>query len=158
VNTAIRIATLALVFATTLARADAASSGGWSALALAGVVAPHAPALAPFQKQRIARIFDGNLTGAGAGPLTVTATKVLCRTSNVAIDARSCTLTFGMKTATLTGRLANELFATLVENGVTPDGAAGSIYAGLSGLTCTIRPAVIHQASGGGAQCTFGPY
>ena len=145
-----RLATLVLAFAITLGRAEAASS--------AGVIAPHAPALAPFQKQRIAHIFDGNLTGAGVGPLTVTATKVLCRTSNVAIDVRSCTLTFGAKTATLTGRLANELFATLVENGITPDGAAGSIYAGLSGLTCTLRPSVIRQASGGGARCTFGSY
>jgi hypothetical protein len=153
-----RLATLVLAFAITLGRAEAASSDGWDALALAGVIAPHAPALAPFQKQRIAHIFDGNLTGAGVGPLTVTATKVLCRTSNVAIDVRSCTLTFGAKTATLTGRLANELFATLVENGITPDGAAGSIYAGLSGLTCTLRPSVIRQASGGGARCTFGSY
>jgi hypothetical protein len=148
----------ALVFATTPAPAHAASSTGWGALALAGVVAPHAPALAPFQKQRIAHIFDGNLTGAGVAPLTVSASKVLCRTSNVAIDTRSCTLTFGSTTATIAGRLANELFATLVENGVAPQGAAGSIYAGLSSLSCTIQPAVIRQASGGGAQCTFGPY
>ncbi len=153
-----RLAALVFVFSTTLAPANAATSSGWSALALAGVVAPHAPALAPFQKQRIARIFNGSVTGVGVGPLIVTATKVLCRTSNVQIDARSCSLTFGPTTATITGRLANELFATLVENGVTPQGAAGSIYAGLSGLTCTIRPAVIRQASGGGAQCTFGPY
>ena len=154
----VRLAVLVFAYGSTLAPANAATSSGWSALALAGVVAPHTPALAPFQKQRIARIFNGSVTGVGVGPIAVTATKVLCRASNVQIDARSCTLTFGATTTTIAGRLANELFATLVENGITAQGAAGSIYAGLSGLTCTIRPAIIRQASGGGAQCTFGPY
>ena len=34
----------------------------------------------------------------------------------------------------------HELFATIAEVGVKPDGAAGTIYEGLSQLACTIDP------------------
>ena len=37
------------------------------------------------------------------------------------------------------------------------DGAAGSVFEGLSKLDCTIDPAEIKQKAGGGANCTFNP-
>jgi hypothetical protein len=38
----------------------------------------------------------------------------------------------------LTGREADELYATIVESGVEPEGAAGSSFTSLSDIECTI--------------------
>lgn len=51
---------------------------------------------------------------------------VTCRASNVDIAFHACTLAFGKETVRVDGRKAHELFATLVETGVSPEGAAGS--------------------------------
>jgi hypothetical protein len=80
---------------------------------------------------------------------------VVCRVSNVDITSRSCELTFGSQKRTLTGREANELFATAVVAGIAPEGAAGSSIASVSKLKCTLDPNEIKQKAGGGAECSF---
>ena len=88
---------------------------------------------------------------------SVTTAKLTCKASNVDIDAHSCDLTFGGKDVTLNGRRAHELFATLAEIGVEPDGAAGSIYEAFANLKCTVDPNEVKQMAGGGAHCDFAP-
>ena len=87
--------------------------------------------------------------------ITVAAGAVTCRTSNVDITQHSCDLTFGAKKVATHGRKAHELYATLAEVGVPPDGAAGSIFEAVSNLDCTIDPAQVKQKAGGGANCTL---
>ena len=87
--------------------------------------------------------------------VVVKADNVVCRASNVDITEHSCVLTFGHRTVELKGRRAHELYATIDEVGVPPDGAAGSVFESLSKLDCTIDPKEIAQRAGGGASCTF---
>ena len=82
---------------------------------------------------------------------------VVCRAGNVDITTFRCDLTFGAKKVSLQGRRAHELFATILEAGVPGEGAAGTIYAALHNLSCTIDPPTIAQNSGAGADCTFDP-
>jgi hypothetical protein len=131
----------------------AASTSGSAALALAGVVAPYSP-LSAAEKKAVAALFAGGKPGY-ANKIIVTADKIVCRTSNVAIAARSCELTFKGKTHKLTGREANEIFATEAVAGVPGDGAAGSNFESLSKLSCTLDPKVIKENAGGGAECSF---
>ena len=101
--------TLAVTQDATLAASGTAT--GPRALALAAVIAPHSPAVRPFDKRVIARLFGGN-TRFGFTPntkISVDADSVLCRVSNVDITSRSCDLTFGSRKRTLTGREANEI-------------------------------------------------
>ena len=88
---------------------------------------------------------------------SVKADKIVCRASNVDISFHSCALTFRSKTINLKGRRAHELFATVGEVGVPPDGAAGTMFEALSHLDCTINPQEIQQKAGGGASCSFDP-
>jgi hypothetical protein len=142
-----------LIAGTTVA--SAASISGSAALALAAVVASHSPALSPVEKKEIAAIFDSKGEGTYKGKITVAADKVVCRSSNVDITARSCELTFGKKTQTFMGREANELYATEAMAGIPSDGAAGTIYEGLANLKCTVDPQAIKQNDGGGAECSY---
>jgi hypothetical protein len=87
--------------------------------------------------------------------ISIRTDKLTCRASNIAIALHSCELVFGDRTVTLTGRAAHELYATLAEIGVPPDGAAGSIYEALSNLACTVDPNEVIQNSGGGAECQY---
>ena len=89
--------------------------------------------------------------------ITIKADSIVCRAGNIDITQRSCELTFGQKKVTLSGRKAHELFATLAEAGVRPDGAAGTIRESLSRLSCTIDPNEVKQKAGGGATCNFDP-
>ena len=57
-------------------------------------------------------------------------------------STRSCQLTVGGRTKTLTGEAANALYATLAAAGVPSDGAAGSIFESVQGLACTLTPSV----------------
>ena len=153
-----RIALSVFALAITAQSAYADTSGP-RALALAALVAMHSPSLSGQDKHALARLFEGNLNfpfPAGR-KITVEADAVLCRASNVDITSRSCTLTFGTHTPMLKGRRAHELFATIAKSGVPEDGAAGSIFEGLSHLKCTIDPAEIKQKAGGGADCKFDP-
>jgi hypothetical protein len=147
----------ALVFSLSLAGASAATAGsvtGASALALAGVVALYAP-LPAANKQAVAAFFKGDTNFPFKGKISVTAERIVCRTSNVDITARSCEVTFKTKKQTLNGREANELFATEAVAGIPSNGAAGSNFEGLSKLNCTLDPAQLKQKAGGGAECSY---
>jgi hypothetical protein len=78
-----------------------------------------------------------------------------CNAADVDITAHSCKLTFGAKTANLTGDKAHELYATMAEVGVPSEGSAGAVHESLSHLVCTINPHEIAQKSGSGADCVF---
>jgi hypothetical protein len=70
--------------------------------------------------------------------------------------SRSCKIQFGRRaTIALSGREANELFATLLEMGIAPTTAAGSIFIGLSQLSCLVDPSELRQKAGGGVACSF---
>ena len=130
---------------------------GPAALALAAVLAPDSPGVRAFDKRVIARLFRGN-TRFGFTPntkISVDTDSVVCRVSNVDITSRSCELTFGSRKRTLTGRDANEVFATAAAAGIAAEGAAGSSIRSVSKLHCTIDPNAIMQKAGGGAECSF---
>jgi len=151
-----RLAALALFLTVTGgATALAASASGSSALALAALIAPYSPDLSPLDKVTIAALLDGESGKVAAKKIAVTAEKIVCRTSNVDLTSRSCELTFKDGKHSLTGREANELFATLALAGTAPEGAAGSNIAGVSKLNCTLDVAAIKQKDGAGASCSF---
>ena len=139
--------------------ASAATVSGSSALALASLVAANSRLLAQQDRSVLARMFAGylNFRFPPDRKIAVEADSIVCRASNVDITSRSCELTFGQKKVTLSGRKAHELFATLAEVGVRPDGAAGTIRESLSRLSCTIDPNEVKQKAGGGATCNFDP-
>jgi hypothetical protein len=137
--------------------ASAASVNGAAALALAGVVAPSSPLLTSAEKKAVAAFFSGKTDVPYGKTISVTADKIVCRTSNVDMTARSCELTFGKTKRTFTGREANEIYATEATAGIPSDGATGSIFESLSKLNCTLDPAQIKQKAGGGAECAYGP-
>ena len=133
------------------------TTGGYSGLALAALVAEHEPGLGPHRRHVMKFLLDGsnNFSFPAGQKIIVKADKVVCRASNVAISQRSCELTFGARVETLKGRRANELFATMIEAGVPGDAGAGSVFEGLNHLVCTIDPNEVRQNAGGGADCTF---
>jgi hypothetical protein len=131
---------------------------GATGLALAALAAEHDVSLPAAQRQAVAALFDGGkVTFAKGQTIVVKVDKIVCRVSDVAINQRSCALTFGTRIVNLAGRRANELDATLAAAGVPPDGAAGSSYEALSALNCSLDPSEIAQNSGGGASCAFMP-
>jgi hypothetical protein len=132
---------------------------GQGALALATLIGEYSPLLSQHDRHTLARVFDGNLHGpfAATQAVTVQADSVVCRTSNVDITLRSCELAFGANKPSLRGRKAHEVFATLGEVGVPSEGAAGTVFEGLSQLTCTIDLHELQQRAGGGAVCSFSP-
>ena len=138
--------------------ASAASTAtGPTALALAAVIAPHSPLLNQQEKHVIAGLFDGQSNVTSNTKISVKADVVDCRESDVDLTSRSCKLSFGSASVNLSGRNAHEIYATIFEAGVPPDGGAGTIHESLSQLACIINPAEIVQKSGGGADCTFEP-
>jgi hypothetical protein len=98
------------------------SANGSVALALAGVVAPYSPTLSPAEKKAVAALFAGKTDGPYTTRILVMADKIVCRTSNVDIAARSCELTFGNTIRKSQGREANELYATIAMAGIPSDG------------------------------------
>jgi hypothetical protein len=149
---------LSIAISLWLAGASAAFAGsatGSAALALAGVVAAHSPKLSPAEKKAVAAFFDGKTDIPYSGKIKVIADKIVCRTGNVDITARSCEVTFAGEKVSFRGREANELYATEAMAGVPSDGAAGSIFEGISKLVCTLDPAAIKDKSGGGADCSY---
>ena len=153
------VAFLAFAVLAQPALAAPATSSGASALALAALVGAHSPALNANKKFVLARLLNGhaNVAFPANQKISVTAKSVVCKASNVDITSHSCALTFAQGPVNLHGRAAHELFATIGENGVPGDGAAGSIFEALSQLDCTIDPHEIAQRAGGGASCTFMP-
>ncbi len=138
----------------TVTAASAASITGQAALALAGVVALYSPMPAA-NKKAVAALFKGDTNFPYTAKILVTADKIVCRTSNVDVTARSCEVTFKTSTKTLKGREANELYATEAMAGIASDGAAGSNFESLSKLNCTLDPKVLKQKGGGGAECSY---
>ncbi len=153
------VLTLACALALTAApaAADGLNASGAGALALAALVAAHSPALDSQRKQALADMLDGNLSFPSNASIAVAADSIACRQSDVDISYHDCALKFGAATQTLKGRAAHELYATLIENGVPSDGAAGSSYESVSHLACTIKPSEVKQKGGGGATCAWAP-
>jgi hypothetical protein len=147
----------ALALSAEPAAADGLSSSGAGALALAALVAAHSPAPDSQQKQALAAMLDGKLNFSSNAPIAVATDSIACRQSDVDISYHDCTLKFGAATRLLNGRVAHELYATLIENGVPPDGAAGSSYESVSHLACTINLAEVKQKGGGGATSAWAP-
>jgi hypothetical protein len=135
--------------------ASAATVSGSTALAMAGVIAPLSPLLSAGEQKAVALLFSANSDIPYKKAILVTADKIVCRTSNVDITARSCEVTFGKKVKTVNGPTANEIFATEALAGVPSEGAAGSNFESLTKLKCTIDPNAIRQKDGSGADCTF---
>jgi hypothetical protein len=152
----IHIPVLALIFAAQPAFAGASGNG---ALSLAALVGLQSPLLTGVEKSALSKYLDGQsgVIFKKGKTIDVKADAATCRLSNVEITAHSCDLTFGKKTKALTGRKAHEIFATLVENGIATEGAAGSIFVGLTKLDCKIDPAGVASRDGGGATCDFAP-
>ena len=138
----------------TTATASAASITGQAALALAGVVSLYAP-LPAANKKAVAALFKGDTHFPFTAKIAVAAEKVVCRTSNVDLTARSCELTFKTANRALKGRDANELYATEAMAGIPPEGAAGSNFESVSKLNCTLDPKALKDKAGGGAECTY---
>jgi hypothetical protein len=151
------LAIILLLLAAQPASAASTNISGNSALALAALVGAQSRAVTLKERKALANMLDGRL--AFAWPpnqkIVVKADKVTCRASNVDISAHSCDLTFGAGTRNLSGRAAHELYAALVEAGVPSDGAAGSVFEGVTQLSCTIDPGAVKQKGGGGADCTL---
>lgn len=134
----------------------AADTTGHGALAVAAVIAEHSPTLTRSDKSTMAALFDGRDPPYPAGQkISVKVDSVTCFAGDVSINTFSCALTFGKSTITVTGRKANEIFATLIEAGVPSSGAAGKIYEAVAQLACTVDPNEIKQNDGGGASCSF---
>src|SRR5260370_2469599 len=128
---------LSAIFLTLLIQgAGAATATGHSGLALASVVAVYSPNLGWSQKRAMALLFDGrtNFRHPAGHTIDIVADQIVCKAGDVDISARSCALTFGARTVNITGRRANELYATMIEAGVPSDGAAGALYWSLKTL------------------------
>jgi hypothetical protein len=139
------------------AAASADDTGGHAALALASLVGGYSPALTAAQKAVLTSYLAGDSAHPHAARITVMSAKITCGAGDVDITRFFCELTFGAATRNLTGRAAHELYATLLEVGVQPDGAAGTIYAGVTDLKCVLTPSDIADNGGAGASCTFTP-
>lgn len=142
------------IFSSSSAAADLSGS---SALALAALIAKQSPTVGHADR-RLLRAYLKGKADAHHKPgktIKVTAESVTCRASNVDITAHSCELNFGDTTKPLRGRKAHELFATLIESGVRPEGAAGSMIAGIRKLDCTITADEVADKGGGGANCKY---
>jgi hypothetical protein len=150
----IAILTIPLLLANHAAFAGSIEGNG--ALALAALVAEHSPNVKVHDKFLLEKFLNGQ-TYASKKKISVAAGAVTCRASDVDITQHSCDLTFGAKKVATHGRKAHELYATLAEVGVPPDGAAGSIFEAVSNLDCTIDPGEVKQKAGGGAHCTYAP-
>ena len=150
---------IALAFSLACQTALAGSVTGNGALSLAALVGQHAPHLTKAEKRLLLNYFNGE---AGAKfptgkTFSVKADSVTCRISNVDITFHSCDLTFGASKVTIKGRLAHELYATLIENGVPGDGAAGSNFEAVGAVDCKIDPGEVASRGGGGAKCDYAP-
>ena len=146
---------LSIAFGAQVATA-ADSLSGSSALALAGLVGIQSPLVSVSDRKILLSILNGDLSFSypANGQILVKADSVTCRLSDVDISAHGCTLKFGGATRTSKGREAHELYATLVENGIPSDGAAGSIFESVSHLSCSVKPTEVKQRGGGGVTCT----
>ena len=153
--------TVGLVFLSALApaAAQAGASSGSSALALSAIVGELSPQTSAADKKLLAAYFAGRAEAphAKGQHVAVKADAIDCRAGNVDITSRACELSFGAKKIELSGRKANELYATLIENGVVAEGAAGSSHASITALDCIVDADEVAEKAGGGARCAFTP-
>lgn len=136
----------------------AGQSNGNAALALAAQIGAEDPALSAAQKSALAHFLNSQTNEAlpaGVRTITVKADKIRCRMGDVDIGLHDCTLTFGSRTVTKSGSAGQMFLATMQENGVQSDGAAGTIYYSVAPITCTVDAAQVQSHDGGGAKCTF---
>jgi len=141
------------------AAAHAGASNGSNALALSAIVGEFSPQTPPPYKKLLAAYLNGRADTPHAKNLriAVKADAIDCRAGNVDITSRACELTFGAKKIELSSRKANELYATLIENGVVAEGAAGSSHASIAALDCVVDADEVAEKAGGGARCAFTP-
>ena len=131
------------------AAASADTSGGSLGMAFAALMAQHAPTVSTANKWRLMQYLGNHNAGPAAPALiTVTAKGLQCLSGNVAENFHTCDVDYGTSHLTINGRAANEIFATAVENGVQPDGAAGKTGFVLKDFSCTVKP---HDIGTGGA-------
>ncbi|MGB5084588.1 MAG: hypothetical protein WBO09_08245 [Methylocystis silviterrae] len=153
--------TVGLVFLSALAPAavQAGARSGSSALALSAIVGELSPQTSAADKKLLAAYFAGRAEAphAKGQRVAVKADAIDCRAGNVDITSRACELTFGAKKIELSGRKANELYATLIENGVVAEGAAGSSHASITALDCIVDADEVAEKAGGGARCAYNP-
>ena len=129
---------------------------GNSELSLAALIGLHSPHLSAPEKEQLEKYLEGDAQASvHMGKIAVTAEAATCRMSNVDVTHHDCELDFGATKPSFEGRRAHELYATLIENGVPSDGAAGSIYEGIVKLHCVINPVEVKEMAGGGASCSF---
>ena len=153
-----RASLLAILFLLANGSAFAAQSNGNAALALAAIIGEQSPTLGPNEKMVLARFLAGDAhftLPSGVHRITVKADKITCRLGDVDITEHSCVLTFGSTTVTKAGRLGQELLATMQENGVAANGAAGTIYYSVVPIECRIDTEIVLSNSGGGARCDY---
>ena len=147
---------MALVLACGAGPACAATSSGHAALAIAALVGGYSPLLSAPQRSLLAKVLNGNAGSVpGEAPIQIQADSVVCHAGDVDISAFACDLKSGAWTVRLTGRRANELFASLASMGVATDGAAGTIYVSVSKLHCIVDLAKVAQRDGSGADCAY---
>ncbi|HEX3920577.1 MAG TPA: hypothetical protein VHW60_24810 [Caulobacteraceae bacterium] len=150
---------LAAVLALAPCVASAQSAGGHAALALAAIVGTYSPRLTAAQKAVLAHYLASkpNLD-AHAPSIQVNSASITCGASDVDITRFFCDMKIGTAPSIhLTGRAANELYATLGDAGVQDDGAAGAIYRAITVLHCVLIPSDIANEGGAGATCTYTP-
>lgn len=146
----------ALVLVAGAGTAVAETADGAPALALGAIVGGYSPVLSTEQKAALATLLGGGAPPDLAAPqIAIAASAIDCRAGNVDIASFACELTFPSGPVHLSGRRAHELYATLAEVGVMPDGAAGSTHRTVASLRCTIDAAGILRHDGGGAHCVF---
>jgi hypothetical protein len=131
----------------------ATSWGGSAALALAALVGVHSPGVSKSDRTALSSMLNGDPVFVASSKINIVAKSVRCVATNVDLTHHSCEIKFGSNTRTLEGREAHELFATLVENNIAADPAAGLIYESVSNLDCTITTKDIKENGGGGADC-----
>ncbi len=137
---------------------SAGESSGNAALALAALIGAEQPSLPRAERAVLASFLNGqtNVTlPADAQRILVKADKISCRMGDVDVGLHECTLTFGATTVTKTGTAGQMLLATMQENGVASDGAAGTIYYSVMPISCTVDATEVESHDGGGAMCTF---
>jgi hypothetical protein len=157
-NMRMLLAAVAVAVGLAAGSASAAKVGSHTALAVGAIIGGASPMVGLTDRGALAVLLDGKPTKTAKWrKIVVKSDAAVCRAGNVDITAFQCDLTFGAKKVSLQGRHAHELFTTILEAGRSGEGTAGTIYAALHNLSCTIDPPTIAQNSGAGADCTFDP-
>jgi hypothetical protein len=126
-----------------------------ASLLVAALVGGNSPTLSATDKAALTHYLAGQpATDASLAKFPVSATKVLCTSSNRSEITWSCDLKFAAKTVHLTAAPAAELYAALMLAGLQGQAAMGTDEVGTAPLTCAIDPAAI-AAGAGGAACVL---